>query len=258
LATAQFAINLRKSQTPKEFTALINRFLVFTLAATCALTTSVGASDERALASVAAADGFTYAWLPTESGVVLTRPGVRVVLRPGRLFYEVNNATPIADRAPTFNGEDLLISPLLVERLAQIAHASSAAVAATEATMPKTIVVRAAGAPRPITIAAKLVPGRTSLELTGNGTPNTTIAITLTEEISKDLPVVTIRRAAVAIDTNGSYSIQMGYGPDVHDKTTVTATAASATGADRAVAHIVVEAAPTGVTSTGLDDWPKN
>src|SRR5476651_1939292 len=101
---------------------MIQRVLVFTFAATCALTSSVYASDERALASVAVADGFTYAWLPTEGAVVLTRPGVRVVLRPGRLFYEVNNATPIADRAPTFNGDDLMISPALAARLHEISQ----------------------------------------------------------------------------------------------------------------------------------------
>jgi len=237
---------------------LINRLLVFTLVATCALTTSVNASDDRALAGIAAADGFTYAWLPTEAGVELTRPGVRVVLRPGRLFYEVNNATPIADRAPTFNGEDLMISPSLAAHLAQIAqHASSDAASAPNATTAPAAVVRAPGASRPITIAAKLVPGRTALALSGNGTPNTTITIALTGEISKELPIVKIRRATVAVDANGTYSIEMGYGPDVHQHTTVTATAASVTGTDRAVAHIVLEESPTGVASSSLDEWPK-
>lgn len=238
---------------------MINRLLVFTFAATCALTTSVNASDDRALAGVAAADGFTYAWLPTEAGVVLTRPGIRVVLRPGRFFYEVNNATPIADRAPTFNGEDLLISPALVARLAQIAqHASADAASAANTTAAPAVVVRAPGVPRPITIAAKLVPGRTALAISGNGTPNTTITIVLAGEISKDLPVVKIRRATAAVDANGAYSLEMGYGPDAHQRTTITATAASATGTDHAVAHIVVDESPTGVSSSALDDWPKN
>ena len=238
---------------------MINRFLVFTLAATCALTTSVGASDDRALASVAAADGFTYTWLPTEAGVVLTRPGIRVVLHPGRLFYEVNSATPIADRAPTFDGEDLLISPALAARLHEIAkHASSNAAFAPGSTTAPAAVVGTPGVSRPITIGAKQVPGRMALAISGNGTPTTSITITLTGEISTELPVVLIRRTTVAVDANGTYLVQMGYGPDVHQRTTITATAASVTGTDNAIAHIVVDSSPTGVTSSALDDWPKN
>jgi hypothetical protein len=212
----------------------------------------VNASDERALASVAAAEGFTYAWLPTESGVTLTRPGVRVVLYPGRLFYEVNNATPIADRAPTFNGEDLMISPALAARLQQIASEYGSSTAAPA------VVERAAGMSRPVTIAAHLVSGRMALALDGTGTPGTSVTITLTGEISEDLPVVLIRRATVPVGADGSYSIEMGYGPDAHPKTTVTATATSQSGTDRAVTHVLVDFSPNGATSSALDVWPKD
>jgi hypothetical protein len=238
---------------------LIRPLLVFTFAATCALTSSVFASDDRALAGVAAADGFTYAWLPTESGVVLTRPGLRVVLRAGRLFYEVNNATPIADRAPTFNGEDLMISPALAARLREISQrASSDRAFRPDATTAPAAIAPVAGIPRPITISAHPVPGRLALAVSGNGTPNTSITITITGEISKDLPIVLISRATVAIDASGSYSIEMGYGPDAHPGTRIFATAASAAGTDHAVARVLVDGSPTGVTSTTLDDWPKN
>ena len=236
---------------------MIQRLLVFTFAATCALTSSVSASDERALASVAAADGFTYAWMPTEGAVVLTRPGIRVVLRPGRLFYEVNNATPIADRAPTFNGEDLMISPALAARLYEISQ-QHVTISSTNLAPAALAVQRTAGISRPITIAAQVIPGRLALALSGNGTPNTSITITLTGEMSRELPILLIRRTTVAVDASGTYSIQMGYGPDAHQRTTITATAASATGTDHAIAHILVDGVPTGVTSSGLDDWPKN
>jgi hypothetical protein len=230
---------------------LIQRLLVFTFAATCALTSSVSASDDRTLASVAAADGFTYAWLPTESGVMLTRPGIRVVLRPGRLFYEVNNATPIADRAPTFNGSDLVISPALAARLHEIAAEHVYTFAAPAASQ------RVPGAPQPLTIAIRPVLGRLAITVTGSGTPNTSATITLTGEISSDLPIVTIRRSTVNLDASGKYSIEMGYGPDAHSGTKIIATVASATGADHAVTQLVVDG-NTGVTATSLDAWPKN
>jgi hypothetical protein len=195
--------------------------------------------------------------MPTEGAVVLTRPGIRVVLRPGRLFYEVNNATPIADRAPTFNGEDLMISPALAARLYEISQ-QHVTISSTNLAPAALAVQRTAGISRPITIAAQVIPGRLALALSGNGTPNTSITITLTGEMSRELPILLIRRTTVAVDASGTYSIQMGYGPDAHQRTTITATAASATGTDHAIAHILVDGVPTGVTSSGLDDWPKN
>ena len=231
---------------------MIHRLIVLTFAFTCALTSSVNASSDRALASVAAADGYTYAWLPTESGVTLTRPGIRVVLYVGRRFYEVNNATPIADRAPTFDGEDLRISPALAARLDRIASED-----ASPTTAPA-VVERPTGLARPLTIAASLVPGRMALALNGSGTPGTSITITLTGEISEDLPIVLIRRSTVMVGTDGSYSVQMGYGPDAHAKTAITVTAISASGTDRAVARVLVDFSPNGTTSSGMDGWPKD
>ena len=238
---------------------MIQRYVAFTFIAALALTTSASASEERALLSVAAADGYSYAWLPTEAGVVLTLPGVRVVLRSGRLFYEVNNKTPIADRAPIYNGEDLMISPALAARLDEIAQRNGSTQGNGSALQPIRIQTQRAytGPQRPVTIAAKLIPQRSALALSGTGTPYSTLTITLTGDISKDVPIVTIRRATVTVDASGTYFIEMRYGPDTHQRTLLTATVAPATGAD-AVAHISVDGDPSDIPSTGLDDWPKN
>jgi hypothetical protein len=239
-----------------SLTAAFSRIAVTTFVASCLITQPVMASDELRLASVAAADGFTYAWLPTESGVVLTRPGMRVVLRAGRLLYEVNNATPIADRAPRFDGEDLLISPLLAKRLRVIAQQT--AITAS----PATDAAHAALAPgpeQPITIAASPVPGKLALAISGSGTPNTSVAITLTGEISRELPAVVLQRAVVPVNAKGTYAVQMAYGFDAHPRTTIIATAVSAADdANRAVAHITVDGGVPGMPTSGLDDWPKN
>ena len=238
---------------------MFNRFLAFTFIATCALTTSANASDDRLLASVAAADGFTYAWLPTEGAVELTRPGLRIVLRAGRLFYEVNNATPIADRAPSFDGDDLLISPALAERLHRLSAASSPA---TEANAVRPARLRTATAVQPITTAVKLVPGRLALAVSGTGPANARIDLTLTAEMSKFLPVLTVRRTTVYAGANGTYAIEMGYGLDAHHGTRFIVTAASASGDARAIAHVTIDETINdnvpGVDSTSLDDWPKN
>jgi hypothetical protein len=238
---------------------LIQRYIALTFIATCALSTPAYASDDRSLSSVAAADGYSYSWLPTEAGVVLTRPGLRVVLRSGRLFYEVNNATPIADRAPVSTGDDLMISPALAARLGEIAQRAS--LSSDTAPFHKTVRIASArvpGTPQPVTVATKLVPQRFAIAVSGTGTPNTTLTVTLTGEISRDLPVVTIRRAVATVGANGTYAIEMLYGPDAHQRMLVTATVVSADGTDRAHARIAVDGDPNGVTSTGLDDWPKN
>lgn len=237
---------------------MLHRYLVLTIVATCALTTSVRAAEERTLASVAAADGFTYAWLPTESAVVLTRPGVRIVLRPGRLFYEVNNATPVADRAPTFNGTDLLISPALADRLYDVSRQYSNPTPPRANVSVPTAAALSPAVVKPLTIALKEIVGRTALLLTGTATPNSSVAIELTSEISKDLPIILIRRTTVLVNASGSYSIEMSYGPDAHKHSTITASATSVAIAEPAIAHVVIDGTPTGVTSSMLDEWPKN
>lgn len=239
--------------------ALIQRYIALVFIASIASSSPAIAGDERTLSSVAAADNFTYSWLPTEAGAVLTRPGVRVVIRSGRIFYEVDNATLIADRAPTFNGQDLLISPALAARLDEIAKRSSPSLVSAPASYPaRTTIERASEKSRPITIETTLIPGRSAMMVKGTGAPNTSLTITLTGEISKELPVVLIRRITVPIDARGTYAVQMSYGPDAHAKTVITVTAASASGTDNAVAHLTVDGSPTGGTSTGLDEWPKN
>jgi hypothetical protein len=189
---------------------LIQRYIALTFIATCALSTAAYANDDRSLSSVAAADGYSYSWLPTEAGVVLTRPGLRVVLRSGRLFYEVNNATPIADRAPVSNGDDLMISPALAARLGEIAQRAS--LSSDVEPFHKAVRVasaRVSGTPRPVTVTTKLIPQRFAVAVSGTGTPNTTLTVTLTGEISRDLPVVTIRRAVATVAANGTYAIEM-------------------------------------------------
>ena len=235
---------------------MIARSIIIGLAAISMSTHAVSAGEERTLTSVAAADGYTFEWLPTEGGAVLTRPGVRIVLRADRLFYEVNNATPIADRAPEFDGEDLRISPALAERLRQIALRTAAAAPNPLETVR--IASGTAATARPLTIDAKQVPGRLALALSGSGTPNAVIAITLTAEMSSELPVVTIRRSTLTVGSDGTYATAVGYGLYIHKGTRLSASAAYASGSGRAVAHVLVNGEVTGVDSTSLDDFPKN
>jgi hypothetical protein len=235
--------------------------LVSSIAAiTLALTVCAQADQSLRLATVAAEDGFTYQWIPTEAGAILARPGVRVVIRAGRLFYEVNNATPIADSAPRFDGRDLIISQKLAEHLRLIAakYATSALKEPVGAVPGDAR--RATGsnvAEGPLTLHARLIPGREAIALRGTAPANAPLAITLRGEVSTDLPVVVLSRTAITTATDGSFSAEVYYGQQSAVRTTLVATVTTLSGASSAEARVIVGVPSPQIKSSGLDDWPK-
>jgi hypothetical protein len=228
-------------------------------AITLALTVCVRADEGMRLSTVAAENGFTFEWIPTEAGAMLARPGVRIVIRAGRLFYEVNNATPIADSAPRFDGRDLVISPRLAEHLREIARKYASLALERPETTPR----QAAGkdssnaATGALTLKARQIPGRDAIELRGTGPANVPVTITLRGEISTDLPVVVLSRKIINTTNDGSFSAEVEFGQDSHLRTTIDATATTLSGASAAEARVVIGTASPQIKSSGLDDWPK-
>jgi hypothetical protein len=229
-------------------------------AATLALTVSAQAGQGVRLATVAAEDGFTYQWLPAEAGAVLARPGVRVVIRAGRLYYEVNDATPIADSAPRFDGRDIVISPKLAEHLRLIAlkyrrqdsdrhemALSGSEPAAQDANF----------AEGPLTLSARAIPGREAIALRGTAPANAPLVITLRSEVSTDLPIVVLSRKDITSTTDGSFSAEVEYGQESHVRTAIVATVTTLSGASSAAAKVIVGLPSPQIKSSGLDDWPK-
>ena len=226
-------------------------------ALTLALSVSAQADDGVRLSTVAAENGFTYQWLSTEAGATLVRPGVRIVIRAGRMFYEVNNATPSADSAPRFDGRDLVISPKLADHLRLLAlkypyQALGAADSSMSAAPSAT-----ASAPATLTIKARHIPGREAIALSGAGPANVPVTITLSGEMSTDLPIVVLSRTTIITATDGSFSAEMNYGQDTHAKTSLAATATLLSGASPAQARVVIGLPSPHIKSSGLDDWPK-
>src|SRR5690349_12498981 len=66
-----------------------------------------GAQAREAVAAVAAHSGYTYRWSTQGSVLVLSRPGIVVVLRPGEQVYQVNDHDEVADAAPSYSQGDL-------------------------------------------------------------------------------------------------------------------------------------------------------
>ncbi|MGD0472545.1 MAG: hypothetical protein ABSB70_04940 [Candidatus Velthaea sp.] len=235
--------------------------LVSSIAAvTLALTVSAQADQGLRLATVAAEDGFTYQWMPTEAGAVLARPGVRVVIRAGRLFYEVNNANPIADSAPRFDGRDLIISAKLAEHLRLIAAKYAISGAKDRVVSQPADMSAAMGsntAEGPLTLQAKAIPGHEALALRGTAPANATLTVTLRGEVSTDLPVVVLSRKDITTATDGTFSAEVYYGQQSHVRTTLVATVTTLSGASSAEARVTVGVPSPQIKSSGLDDWPK-
>jgi hypothetical protein len=212
------------------------------------------------LTTVAAEDGFTYQWMPTEGGAMLARPGVRIVIRAGRLFYEVNNATPISDTAPRFDGRDLVISAKLAEHLREIAlkypTPSDGPAAVISEQLATTPLAEYSGAA--LTLHARLIPGREAVALEGVGPAGVPVTITLTGEVSSDLPAVVLSRKTLTTANDGKFSAEVSYSQDAHPRTTLAATVSTSSGTSSAEARVVIGAVPSPqIKGSGLDDWPK-
>ena len=234
---------------------LVSSIAAFTLA----LTVCAQADQGLRLATVAAEDGFTYQWMPAEAGAVLSRPGVSVVIRTGCLFYEVNNATPIADSAPRFDGRDIIISQKLAEHLRLIA--AKYAISANKdrvVSLPNSAPVGAApkAVEGPLTLQARLIPGREAVALRGTAPAGAPLSITLRGELSTDLPVAVLSRKDITTATDGTFSAEVYYGQQSAVRTTLVATAATLSGASSAEARVQIGVPSPQIKSSGLDEWP--
>ncbi len=216
------------------------------------------ADDAVRLKILAAQSGYTFEWMPSEAGVTLLRPGVRIVLHAGQVFYEINNATPIADRAPRFDGHDFIISAQLAQTLRQIAtHYPARDVDTGSAPVEPHDRAQAAVPSDAVTLDAHQIPGRETLVLTGNGPAGATILLTLSGELSTDLPVVVLSRTSVTTATDGTFSAEVHYGQDTHPRTILIARASTLAGASSAYARVTIGVPSPHIKTSGLDEWPK-
>lgn len=214
-----------------------------------ALTSSAGAADTVRLSTIAAQYGYTYQWMTDEAGATLARPGVRIVIRAGRQSYEVNDRTPITPIAPRFDGRDLVISQALAEHLRLIALKYPYP-------PPEPLVPAEAPVTGALTINARQIPGRDALLLTGTGPANAPVTITLTGELSTDIPVVTLLRKTVFVATDGTYSAEAYYGQDTHYGTYLAATATSVDGVSGAATRVTISVPSHQIKSSAFDVWP--
>jgi hypothetical protein len=210
------------------------------------------AAQERSvpLARVAAETGYTYAWLSGEAAVSLSRPGVVVVFRAGEQLYRVGDRMISADRAPEFDGTDLVVSPATVAALRSIALAFPVP------PPPRVTPAPATSASGALTVDVAQIPGHEQVAVRGRGPANLPITITLTGEISEDVPVVVLSRTVAHTGPDGTFEAVIGISVSPSPGNTIIATATSLPGVTPASKRITVVPTSLGVDSP-MDKMPQ-
>ena len=194
------------------------------------------------LARVAAETGYAYAFLASEHAVSLSRPGVVVILRAGQRLYRIGDRIVSADSAPVFDGTDLVVTPAVAAVLRRVAQEHP--LPPSPAFMPEPV-TSATGA---LTVEARPVPGRDAIAIRGRGPAGVPVTVTLTGEISRDLPVVVLARVTTRTGSDGAFATEIGTSAGPPRGSRIVATATSVTGVTPGTASLVV-----GQTNPALD-----
>ncbi len=202
------------------------------------------------LARLAVQDGYAYTWLADEAGVTLSKPGVVIEFRAGQTLYRVGDRVFAADVPPYYNGSDLVVSAAVAEQLARIAQAYPVL------EPPPSTPIPATSGSGTLTVEARIAYGKEAVAIRGRGPANVPITVTLTGEVSRDLPVVVLSRTAARTAPDGSYAVNIGIAAAPPRGTTIVATVASLPGITPASARLRVEQ-PSPSVDSPLDTLPK-
>ena len=202
------------------------------------------------LARLAVQDGYTYAWLADEAGVQLSKPGVVIEIRAGQTLYRVGDRVYAADVPPYYNGSDLVVSASVAEQLARIAQAHPVV------PPPPPAPISATSGSGALTVEARIAHGMEAVAIRGRGPANVPITVTLTGEISRDLPVVVLSRTASHTEADGTYSVIVGIVGAPPLGTTIVATVTSLTGITPGSARLQIDR-PSPHVDSPLDADPQ-
>lgn len=203
-----------------------------------------GAAQREAVARVAAQSGYAYHWSTPGSELVLSRPGINVVLRPGSQVYQVNDHLEVTDSAPSYARGDLYVTPALAGHLEALARRLSPT-AAHSAEMLSPIDSTARGA---ITMEARQLQGAEAITVQGSAPAGVPVTITLLAIVSRDVPTIVVSRHDVVTDVNGRFGAVIPIASAYERGTLLQVVATSAPGVASASAQLVTEAPNSGVT----------
>ncbi|HEY6235265.1 MAG TPA: hypothetical protein VIW69_09220, partial [Candidatus Elarobacter sp.] len=107
-----------------------------------------------------------------------------------------------------------------------------------------------------LSVEARQVAGRDAIAVSGRGPADAPVYVTLTAEISRDLPVVVLSRVATRVKPDGTYEADIGISSAPPRETVVIATVTSVTGVKSSSARVVLKATSPAVNSP-LDKLPQ-
>lgn len=208
---------------------------------------SAGAAQNISLERIAARAGYHYQWSAAGAAVVLSRPGMYVVLRPGVFVYQVNDHNEVAQQAPQLVGRDLFVDAALARHLEALARWSS---------LPNAPAAVAAPFDRPmqgsLALEARQLPGAEAIEVQGTAPEGAPVTITLFALLSPNIPTVLVSRHDVVPDVNGRYRAVVPIASAYERGTVLTIVATSAPGVVPAQAQLTT-GAPNAGASVPLD-----
>lgn len=203
-----------------------------------------GAAQREAVSSVAAHSGYTYRWSNQGSVLVLSRPGIVVVLRPGSQVYQVNDHDEVADSAPSYSRGDLYVTPALAGHLEALARRFSPAAAHSAERYPAADTT----AHGSITMEARQLQGAEAITVQGSAPASAPVTITLLAVVSSDVPTIVVSRNDVVTDANGRFSAIIPIASAYERGTLLRVVATSSPGVASAQTQLVMEAPNNGVT----------
>lgn len=156
--------------------------------------------------------------------VLLSRPGVTVVLRPGNHLYTVNGRVESISPAPQMHGGMLYVPAALLAELRRIAAATP---------LPSRLVMQRMPTPQfsgKLMLNLAQIPGQNALKASGTGPADAPLRFSLTATLSRDLPVVFLGDARGRVGADGRFSTTLELAPAWLPGTAVTLTVRSTPG----------------------------
>jgi hypothetical protein len=212
-------------------------------------------AQDVSLVSAAKQLGFTFTWVGGQDAVQLTRPGVTIVIRPGKRLFVVNERTETADVAPHTYKNEFYVSDSFVSQLRSIAQtypllkpAHHALQSTSQAVAPGSIMLD----------DVHQIDGTYELSVSGDAPSHAPIILTEKEIFSTEIPATTLQTVDVVADENGHFSARVPAAPGYFRGGIVTIVASSsAPGVSDSSSRLVLKA-PNANVSVPAEQEPKS
>jgi hypothetical protein len=215
--------------------------------------TSIAATSDVPLATVAREAHLEYSWLAATRAVQLSGPGIVLVVRPGDNVYEVDDRVEVTAVTPRYTSNDIYVSQRLATHIIDLARQAYAVVGEQEAQAEsrwneEQQQTREAQLRGTIVLNATPLQGAEAILVTGSAPPSAPVRVTLLATLSSELPNVLLSRHYLTAGPDGKFQAIVPIGPDYMRDTYIHVLATSQPGVTSASAQLLVHAPNAGVT----------